>query len=140
MIHPETSAYLSLLRNQIDIKKVPFSDRGSRLLVLQDKESPCLSVKLAERLTAIQPDIEAYLRRPPFIQDFYLLDEDGEVLDFNLITYPHIVYLQTRVGDFALVFQDEKTIALGLPPQSKAGIRFHVQPQFWETTEGGGVF
>jgi hypothetical protein len=140
MIHPETSAYLSLLRNQIDIKKVPFSDRGSRLLVLQDKESPCLSVKLAERLTAIQPDIEAYLRRPPFIQDFYLLDEDGEVLDFNVITYPHIVYLQTRVGDFALVFQDEKTIALGLPPQSKAGIRFHVQPQFWETTEGGGVF
>ncbi len=140
MILPETSAHLSFLRNHIDIKKVPFSDRGSRLLVLQDKQKPHFSIKLAERLTAIQPDIEAYLRRPPFIKDFYLLDEDGELLDFNVITYPHIVYLQTRLGDFALVFQDEKTIALGLPPQSRTGIRFHVQPQFWETTDGGGVF
>ena len=140
MIHPETSAHLSLLRNQIDIKVVPFSDRGSRLLVLQDKENPSFSVKLAERLTAIQPDIEAYLRRPPFIQDFCLLDEDGKVLDFNVITYPHVVHLETRLGDFAMVFQDEKTIALGLPPRSRAGIRFHVQPQFWETTDGGGVF
>ena len=140
MTHPETSAYLSLLRNHINIKKVPFSDRGSRLLVLQDKEQPCLSVKLAERLTTIQPDIEAYLRRPPFIQDFYLLDEAGDVLDFSVVTYPHIVHLQTRVGDFSLVFQDDKTIALGLPPRSRTGVRFHVQPQFWETTEGGGVF
>ena len=140
MILPETSAHLSFLRNHIDIKKVPFSDRGSRLLVLQDKQKPHFSIKLAERLTAIQPDIEAYLRRPPFIKDLYLLDEDGELLDFNVITYPHMVHLQTRLGDFALVFQDAKTIALGLPPQSRTGIRFHVQPQFWETTDGGGIF
>lgn len=140
MTHPETSAYLSLLRNHIDIKNVPFSDRGSRLLVLQDKQSSSFYIKLAERLTTIQPDIEAYLRRPPFIQDFFLLDENGEELDFTLTTYPHVVHIQTAPGDFALVFQDEKTIALGLPPQSTVGVRFHVQPQFWETTEGGGVF
>ena len=140
MINPETSAHLSLLRNHINLKKVPFSDRGSRLLVLQDSDSPSLYVKLAERLTTIQPDIEAYLRRPPFIQDLYLIDENGSVLEFTTITYPHIVHLQTSMGDFAIVFQDEKTIALGLPPRSIAGIRFHVQPQFWETTEGGGVF
>lgn len=140
MIQPETSAYLSLLRNKIDIKHVPFSDRGSRLLVLLDKENPSFSVKLAERLTMIQPDIEAYLHRPPFIKDFYLLDEDGQVLDFKVTTYPHIVYLETQRGEFAMVFQDAKTISLGLPPRSRAGIRFHVQPQFWETTDGGGVF
>ncbi len=140
MTHPETSAYLSLLRNHIDINNVPFSDRGSRLLVLQDKQSSSFYIKLAERLTTIQPDIEAYLRRPPFIQDFFLLDENGEELDFTLTTYPHVVHIQTAPGDFALVFQDEKTIALGLPPQSTVGVRFHVQPQFWETTEGGGVF
>jgi putative isomerase len=140
MTHPETSAHLSLLRNQIDIKTVPFSDRGSRLLVFQHAVSPSFYIRLAERLTSIQPDIEAYLRRPPFIQDFCLLDEDGDVLDFTVITYPHIVHLQTRLGDFALVFQDKTTIALGLPPQTKAGVRFHVQPQFWETTKGGGIF
>lgn len=140
MTHPETSAYLSLLRNHIDIKNVPFSDRGSRLLVLQDKQNSSFYIKLAERLTTIQPDIEAYLRRPPFIQDFFLLDENGEELDLTLTTYPHVVHMQTALGDFALVFQDEKTLALGLPPQSTVGVRFHVQPQFWETTEGGGVF
>ncbi len=140
MTHPETSAHLSLLRNHIDIRNVPFSDRGSRLLVLQDKQTSSFYIKLAERLTTIQPDIEAYLRRPPFIRDLYLLDENGEELDFTVITYPHIVHMQTAVGDFAFVFQDAKTIALGLPPQTTVGVRFHVQPQFWETTEDGGVF
>ena len=67
---------------------------SSRLLVLQDHEDPCFSVKLAERLTTIQPDIEAYLHRPPFIQDLYLLDEDGQILDFGVITYPHIVHFR----------------------------------------------
>ncbi|MFL7837400.1 MAG: amylo-alpha-1,6-glucosidase [Candidatus Promineifilaceae bacterium] len=140
MTNPESSALLSLLRKQINIKKVPFSDRGSRLLVLQNSEDHSLYVKLAERLTKLEPDIEAYLRRPPFIQDFTLIDEQGEPLEFEVISHPHILHLTTDLGDFALVFQDHKTLALGLPPQVKAGIRFHVQPQFWETTEGGGVF
>ncbi|MFN2134304.1 MAG: amylo-alpha-1,6-glucosidase, partial [Candidatus Promineifilaceae bacterium] len=140
MIDPETVAHLSLLRNHIDIRRVPFSDRGSRLLVLQDADTPSFYVKLAERLTTIQPDIEAYLRRPPFIQDLCLIDEAGNMLDFRVMTYPHIVHLQTDIGDFALVFQDERTIAIGLPPKTTAGVRFHVQPQFWETTTGGGVF
>jgi len=140
MTTPESSALLSLLRKQINIKKVPFSDRGSRLLVLQNSKDYCLYVKLAERLTKLQPDIEAYLRRPPFIQDFTLIDEHGEPLEFEVISHPHILHLTTELGDFALVFQDNKTLALGLPPQTKAGVRFLVQPQFWETTEGGGVF
>jgi putative isomerase len=140
MTNSESSALLSLLRKQIDIKKVPFSDRGSRLLVLQNSEDHCLYVKLAERLTKLEPDIEAYLRRPPFIQDFTLIDEQGEPLKFEVISHPQILHLPTDMGDFALVFQDNKTLALGLPPQVRAGVRFHVQPQFWETTEGGGVF
>jgi putative isomerase len=140
MTNHENSPYLSLLRNRINLTKVPFSDRGSRLLVLQNVENCSIYVKLAERLTTIQPDIEAYLVRPPFIQDFNLIDEHGERLDFDVISHPHILHLQTDLGDFSLVFQDEKTLALGLPPGVKAGVRFHVQPQFWETTEGGGVF
>ncbi|MDX1416798.1 MAG: trehalase family glycosidase [Candidatus Promineifilaceae bacterium] len=140
LIDPETSAHLNLLRNHIDIKKVPFSDRGSRILVLLDQESPSFYIKLAERLTTIQPDIEAYLLRPPFIQDLVLLDEEGDALDFTVTTYPHIVNLQTAAGNFDLVFQDHKTLAIGLPPRARTGIRFHVQPQFWETTDGGGLF
>ncbi|MCO6453428.1 MAG: hypothetical protein J5I90_21785 [Caldilineales bacterium] len=135
-----TIAYLGLLQNHIDVTKVPFSDRGSRLLLWKAPDSPNFFVKLAERLTTIQPDIEAYLRRPPFIDGLFLLDADGEPLDFEVVTYPHILHLHTRIGEFAIVFKDEKTLAIGLPPHVTTGIQLHVQPQFWETTEGGGVF
>ncbi len=136
----ETSAYLSLLRNQIDIKKVPFSDRGSRLLVMQNENEDCFSVKLAERLTSLQPAIDAYRQRPPFVQRLHIVDGSGQPLKFETITSPQIVHLLTDLGEFAIVFQDSKTIAIGLPPQVTAGIRFHVQPQFWEVNDGGGVF
>jgi putative isomerase len=135
-----TSPYLNLLRNRIDIARVPFSDRGSRLLVLQEPGQSRLLVKLAERLTELQPDVEAYLRGPPFIRGIYLIDEKGEALDFEVVTYPHIVYFNTRLGEFGLVFQDSHTLAFGLPPQVTAGLRCHVLPQYWEQTERGGVF
>jgi putative isomerase len=132
--------YLEILRNHIDITQVPFSDRGSRLLVFGDPERRRLSIKLAERLTALQPGIDAYRSRPPFVRDLCLIDEDGGIIDFDVVTYPHVVYFHTRLGDFALVFQDNHTLAFGLPPGVRAGLRFHVLPQFWEETEQGGVF
>jgi len=135
-----TSPHLNLLRNHIDVTRVPFSDRGSRLLVFQTPGQSRLLVKLAERLTGLQPDIDAYRDRPPFIRDLCLLDEDGEPLDFEVTTYPHVLYFHTRLGDFGLVFQDRRTLAFGLPPQETAGLRFHVSPQFWEETGSGGVF
>ena len=134
------SHHLNLLRNHIDIGRVPFSDRGSRLLVFQIPDQSQLMLKLAERLTGLQPDIEAYLRRPPFIHGLCLVDENGEMLDFEVVTHPHVLYFHTRLGDFGLVFQDKRTLAFGLPPQVTAGLRFHVSPQFWEQTERGGVF
>ncbi len=135
-----TSPHLNLLRNRIDIERVPFSDRGSRLLVFRAPGRSRLFLKLAERLTELQPDIEAYLRRPPFINNVCLVDEQGEALDFEVATYPHALDFQTRLGDFGLVFQDKRTLAFGLPPQVTAGLRFHVSPQFWEQTDQGGVF
>jgi glycogen debranching enzyme len=134
------SPYLNLLRNHIDIIHVPFSDRGSRLLVFQEPGQSRLLVKLAERLIELQPDIEAYLRRSPFIRDLCLLDEEGEMLEFEVESSPHILYFRTRLGDFGLVFQDNQTLAFGLPPGVAAGLCFHVSPQFWEQTENGGVF
>nr|MBC8253601.1 hypothetical protein [Ardenticatenia bacterium] len=120
-----TSPYFSLLRNHIDISHVPFSDRGSRLLVFQAADKSRLLVKLAERLTEIQPDIEAYRHRPPFISDLCLLDEKWQALEFEVESYPHALVFRTRLGDFGLVFQDRHTLAFGLPPQVTAGLRLH---------------
>ena len=132
--------YLDILKNHIDIRKVPFSDRGSRLLIYRDPIEGHLYVKLAERLTELQPDIEAYLQRPPFIPELHLIDEDGSRLDFQVESHPHMLKLFTARGEFGLAFQDYRTIALGLPPDVTAGLRFHVSPQFWEKTQTGGSF
>ena len=69
-----TSPKLNLLRNQIDFTRVPFSDRGSRLLVFQAVSQNHFYIKLAERLTSIEPGIETYLRRPPFIHNLCLIE------------------------------------------------------------------
>ncbi len=133
------SPNLSLLRNQFDITQVPFSDRGSRLLVYQEPQHSRLFVKLAERLVGLEPGLEAYLRRPPFIRNLCLIDEAGQPLDLQVETNPHVLHFSTRLGDFGLVFQDKHTLAFGLPPHVTAGLRFHVSPQFCRETESGGT-
>ncbi len=60
--------YLELLKNHIDITQIPFSDRDSRLLIFQMPGQSRLYVKLADRLTGIEPGIESYLTRPPFAE------------------------------------------------------------------------
>ena len=134
------SPNLSHLRNHIDITKVPFSDRGSRLLVYRQPASSQLYIKLAERLTGLVSNLEAYLRRPPFIRSLGFIDEDQNWLEFEIETNPHILKFNTRIGMFSLVFHDKRTLSFGIPPEKKAGIRFHVSPQFWQETSKGGVF
>jgi putative isomerase len=135
-----TSPSLNLLRNQLDFRRVPFSDRGSRVLVFLNPEESDLIIRLAERLTTLEADMEAYLRRPPFIYNLVLVDGEGEPLKFKTTTYPHLIFFNTGLGDFGLTFLDDQTLAFGLPPGKIAGIKFHVSPQFWKTTEWGGEF
>ncbi len=136
-----TSSYLDLLEGHIDITQVPFSDRGSRLLIYQVPGQSRLLVKLAERLTDLQPGLDTYRHRPPFIDSFALVDETGTQLDFEeVVTKPHATWFRTGLGDFTLLYQGERVISIGLPPDVTAGIRFHVSPQFWEETQSGGVF
>lgn len=131
--------YLSMLRNRIDISHVPFSDRGSRLLVFQ-KENQCrLFVKLAERIVGLEPGLEAYRFRAPFLQDIALIDAEGQALDFKVTTYPHAVYFETEIGEFGLVFQSTHTLSFGIPAGQTAGVRLSVAPQFWHTLEKGGL-
>jgi putative isomerase len=134
------SPSLNLLRNQIDFTRVPFSDRGSRVLVFLQPDQHQLYIRLAERLTGIEPDVEAYLQRPPFIRDMCLIDENEEKLEYEVETFPHILYFKTRLGDFGLTFHSRHTLTLGPPPNVTAGVRFHVSPQFWKSTPEGGEF
>jgi len=130
--------YLGLLRGQIDIAQVPFSDRGSRLIIQQTPGQSKLMVKLAERLIALNPDPEAYLARPPFIEDLQFVDGSGGALEFEASASPDVIRFQTWLGEFKLVFQDEQTIAIGLPPQITIGIRFNLNSRHFQTRDAQG--
>ncbi|MGD8596914.1 MAG: hypothetical protein PVJ26_07810, partial [Anaerolineae bacterium] len=91
-----TSSILESLKNKIDITRVPFSDRGSRLLVFKYSDQDHLYIKLAERLTSIQPGLDTYRFRPPYLQDLCFIDETGMPLNAHLTTYPHALFFQTR--------------------------------------------
>jgi putative isomerase len=132
--------YLDLLTNHIDIAKLPFSDRGSRLLIFQTPGQNRLYLKLAERLTEMEPGFEAYLNRPPFIKEICLVDEQSTPLDFTITATPYLLTFHTRVGDFGLAFQDRRTLSWSIPPHVKAGLHFHVSPQHWQKTTDGGTF
>ncbi len=127
--------YLDLLRGQIDIAQVPFSDRGSRLIVQQTPGQSKLMVKLAERLIALNPDPEAYLARPPFIEDLQFVNGSGEALDFKASASPDVVRFQTSLGEFKLAFQDEQTIAIGLPPLVTVGIQFNLNSRHFHPAD-----
>jgi hypothetical protein len=133
-----TSPHLDSLKNHIDITRVPFSERGSRLLVFKYPDGDGLYVKLAERLTGVQPGLDTYRFRPPYIQGLRLIDEKGMSLTYTLTTYPHTLFFQTRLGVFTLAFHKSDTLAIGLPPNTPAGIRFRVSTQVWQQSDDGG--
>jgi putative isomerase len=135
-----TQPSINLLRNYIDFSKVPFSDRGSRLMVFLNNTKHQLTIRLAERLTNVESDIEAYLHRPPLIRGLLFTDENGEELTFEANTSPYALYFTTKIGDFGVTFQNNNILAIGLPPNQVCGIRFHVSPQFWKKNDQGGEF
>jgi hypothetical protein len=132
------SSHLDRLENRIDVTRVPFSDRGSRLLVFKAPDRDRLYIKLAERLTAIQPGLDTYRFRPPYIQDLCFVDGEGMPLHCHLTTYPHVLLFRTRLGTFSLAFHRSDTLAVGLPPGVPAGIQFRVSTQMWQQSDNGG--
>ena len=81
------SPYLALLKNRINLRQIPFSERGSRLLVFRSEQY--FQVRLAERWFKVDKRLSGYRERPPLIDRWQFTDEDGKPLDFQLTTYPH---------------------------------------------------
>jgi glycogen debranching enzyme len=129
---------LKLLQNQIDIRRVPFSDSGSRLLLYQHPDRSSLYIKLAERLIRVEPGLESYLRRLPFIDDLCFVDGHGNALEFEAVTSPEMIRFPTRIGDFCIVFQDANTLIFGLPDHTTSGVCFRIRPIHLYKTDFGG--
>lgn len=131
------SPYLQLLRGRVTLDDIPFSERGSRLLVFRRHHS--LYIRLAERWAKWEQEVGHYRIRAPIINDWSLTDAFGNPLEFSLLAYPHVVVLETRLGEFWLAFADEETLYLKLPPGA-GGTSFRILAQSGRTDRRGGEF
>ena len=130
------SPYLNLLKNRIDLRGIPFTDRASRILVFRSDNA--FTVRLAERWLKLDARLSAYRDRPPLIRNWVLTDGEGAPLELNLSSYPHGLECSTRVGVFALTFADPETLVLVLPPVP-CGIRFDANLDQARADRRGGV-
>jgi glycogen debranching enzyme len=130
------SPFLHLLRNRINLKQIPFSERGSRLMVFSSDDH--LAVRLAERWFKREGQLSSYRQRPPLIDEWHFTDGEGRPLEFELTTYPHCVDCRTALGVFSLVFVDQETILVALPPVA-CGMSFVAHLDKCQTDRRGGV-
>ena len=130
------SEYLDLLRNRINLSQIPFSDRGSRLLLFQSNGH--FTIRLAERWFKREGQLSAYRKRAPLIDQWLFTDEHENALETTLTTYPHRVDVETKVGTFSLAFVDTETLLITLP-SAPCGIKFNANLDKVQTDRRGGV-
>ena len=131
------SPFIQQLRNRINLKDIPFSDRGSRLLIFRNGHT--LNIRLAERWAKWENEVGNYRFRKPVLDQFAFTDEGGTPLDFKLTAYPHALCIETSVGDAWLAFLDEESLYLQLP-NARCGFSFRVYAANGRTDRRGGEF
>jgi mannosylglycerate hydrolase MGH1-like protein len=135
MNHEFESPYLQLLQNRIDLKTIPFSDRGSRLLV--QRAGNQLSIRLAERWFKLDSQLSAYRDRPPLVDEWQFTDGNGQPLPFELTTHPHRISCQTPIGVFSVMFVDSETLLVALPA-ARCGVTFRAHLDRTQVDRRGG--
>ncbi len=129
---------IDLLTDKIDITQVPFSDRGSRLLIYQSSTQDYLYIRLAERLVDYFPGLDSYLTRDPYIHELVFVNGKGEKLPFEITTKPHVLEFQTDLGKYKLIFQDTHTLCFSLPCCTKCGVRLRMNAEECKKRADGG--
>ena len=104
------SPFNALLKNRINLKQSPFSERASRLMVFRSNEH--FTIRLAERWFKLAGQLAAYRGRAPLIDHWIPTDEGGNPLKVKLTSYPHRLECATSVGEFVLSFVDPETLLL----------------------------
>lgn len=127
---------LELLRNRINLREIPFTERGSRLLLYQDNDH--FLIRLAERWFKRSGQLSAYRHRPPLIEQLCFTDAQGTPLALRLTTYPHRLDALTACGVFTIAFLDSETLIIRLPP-GKVGLCFQANVDQAQTDRRGGV-
>ncbi|MBX3086307.1 MAG: hypothetical protein KF716_32020 [Anaerolineae bacterium] len=125
------------LHNRIDLVNIPFTDRGSRIMLFQHGDS--LSFRLAERWTKWENEVGHYRQRPPIIDDFRFVDEQGNTVPFTRDTQPYKASMCTSIGNFDWTFIDTETLYLRLPA-GRYQLVFEVRGDRGQIDSRGGTF
>ncbi|MCC6614159.1 MAG: hypothetical protein IT320_11825 [Anaerolineae bacterium] len=124
------------LHNRIDLVHVPFTDRGSRMMMFRRDDE--LYIRLAERWTQWETEYGHYRKRAPIVDNFAFVDGDGVPLALAADTYPHVIRLDSRVGRFDWAFLDVETLLVRLPA-GRYGFRFIAQAETGQADRRGGT-
>ncbi|MBL8164279.1 MAG: hypothetical protein JNJ61_19990 [Anaerolineae bacterium] len=122
------------LHNRINLTTIPFTERGSRVLVFRKGDT--LALRMAERWEKWQDRVGHYRQRPPVIDQLTLLGADGAPLTFTPDTYPHVISLLTEAGQFDWTFLDAESLLIRLPP-GRSGLSFRAYAQSGQTDRRG---
>lgn len=128
--------YSELLKNRINLKEIPFTDRGSRLLIFQVNNR--FSIRLAERWYKHEAQLSAYRKRVPLVDELAFVDEHSQPLNFSVTTYPDRMEVDTPSGSFTLVFVDTETLLVRLPT-GHCGISFRANLDIGQVDRRGGI-
>jgi putative isomerase len=107
--------FLTLLRDKISLTTIPFTERGSRIMIFANSNHESLYVKLAERWVKREQQFGNYRVRLPIISELSFTDDASSPLALQWVTYPDHVDLTTSQGTAVLTFQDPETVYLALP-------------------------
>ncbi len=135
MLEP-ASRYSSTLANRINLRQIPFGERGSRLMVFLENQH--FTIRLAERWIKQSGELSAYRRRPPIIDRFALTDTSGNALPMKITTYPERIVIETHIGYFILAFLDNETLYLSLP-SARCGLAIRALLDQAQTDRRGGI-
>src|SRR5579859_177420 len=124
------------LHNRINLVNIPFTDRGSRLMLFRQGDE--LAIRLAERWAKWEAEVGHYRQRPPVIQRFAFLNEDGIPLHFDTDTYPHVARLSTSERYVEWTFVDAETFLVALSP-GRHSFQFEVLAERGQPDRRGGT-
>jgi len=127
--------FSELLKNRIDLTHIPFTDRGTRLMLFRRENE--LFIRLAERWEKIQTRTGHYRLRPPILKEFAFLDDEGKPLAFEVESYPYLTRLHTSKGIFEFVFTDTETMLMRMPA-GKHQLQFTAQAERGQISRRGG--
>lgn len=128
---------LEVLSGRLDPTTVPFTDRGSRILVFREPGQSRLYVRLCERWPKLEYTEGSYRVRPPIVKQLELLDGEGHPLRWELVPYPHKLVFRTPAGTFEMCFATPELLALR-PPPGRWGLRFVVRADDVRLDRRGG--